>query len=157
MEQDGQIKDAVCYACFSKDVTPISEGTLTKFANAAIPQVTLSAKKSFIDVNNKKLARNRPNWNAMLEECEADGIKTIVVPAVSMLSHNGLDALSLAKDVKRKYGIDTYFIFENIYTGSENVDTDISFYGMIQDHLDRLKKQKKKMKKIFAELTESED
>lgn len=157
MEQDGQVKAAVCYACFSKDVTPISEDILTEFANAAMPQVTLSVKKSFIDVSNKKLARNRPNWNAMLEECEADGIKTIVVPAVTLLSYNGFDALSLAKEVKRKFSIDTYFIYEDIFTGAENVDSEISFYGMIQDYLERQKKQKKKLKKIFAELTENED
>ena len=93
----------------------------------------------------------------MLEECEADGIKTIVVPAVTLLSYNGFDALSLAKEVKRKYSIDTYFIYEDIFTGAENVDSEISFYGMIQDYLERQKKQKKKLKKIFAELTENED
>lgn len=70
---------------------------------------------------------------------------------------NGFDALSLAKEVKRKYSIDTYFIYEDIFTGAENVDSEISFYGMIQDYLDRQKKQKKKLKKIFAELTENED
>lgn len=157
MEQDGQMKEAVCYACFSNEATPIGEDVLTEFANAAIPQVTLPVKKSFIDINNKKSAKNRPNWNAMLEECEADGIKIVVVPAVTMLSYNSFDALVLAKDIKRKYGIDTYFLFENIFTGSENADKDISFYGMIQDYLDKQKKQKKKMKKLFAELTVSED
>lgn len=153
MEQESQIREAMCYACLS---ALISEEMLTEFANAAIPQITLSVKKSFIDGNSKQSAKNRPSWNAMLAECEADGIQTIVVPTVTMLSQNGLDALSLAKSVKRKYGIDTYFILENIYTGSESVDTDISFYGVIQDYLEHQKKQKKKMKKIFAELAESE-
>lgn len=157
MKQDGQMKEAVCYACFSNEKTPVDENTLTKFANTAIPQVTLSVKKSFIDISNKKSAKNRPNWNAMLEECEADGIQIVVVPAVTMLSYNNFDALILAKDIKREYGINTYFLFENIFTGSETANMDMSFYGMIQDYLDKQKKQKKKLKKIFAELTVSED
>ena len=153
MDTEVQLKKAYGYACFSKNTQPISDDLLTDFANAAIPQVATTVVKSFVDTNNKKYARNRPRWNAMLEECEAEGIKMIVIPAISLLSYVTYDAIALVRDIKRKYGIDTYFLMENIYTGAENANEQLQMQALLIEFEEAQKKEKRRLKRIFKELT----
>lgn len=153
MESEVKVKKAFGYACFSKNKQPISDSLLTEFADAALPQVASAVVKSFVDTNNKKSAKNRPSWNAMLEECEAEDIKLVVIPAISMLSYTIYDAIAIVRDIKRKYGIDTYFLMENIYTGFDNADMQFQLQGLIAEHMESQKKEKKRLKKIFDELT----
>ncbi len=153
MDSETQLKKAYGYACFSKNTQPISDDLLTEFTNAAIPQVTTTIIKSFVDTNNKKSAKNRPSWNAMLEECEADDIKLIVIPAISMLSYVTYDTIAVVRDIKRKYGIDTYFIMENIYTGAENANEQLQMQALLIEFEESQKKEKRRLKRIFKELT----
>lgn len=124
MEQDGQIIRGLCYACFSGAATPVDEKIMTEFANAVSP-ASVRIEKSFVDKRNKKTARNRPEWNALLEECSIEGIDYVVIPAMSMLSYHLQDAVDVAREVRFKYGINIHFLYEDIFTGSKTTDQEL--------------------------------
>ena len=62
-----------------------------------------------------------------------------------------------AKEAKRKYGVDMYFLIERLDTASENADERIDVYLMLQEQLEQQQKQKKKLRKLFRELGEVMD
>lgn len=129
MEQEGQIIHGYCYACFTGTSTPIDEDLMTKFANAVSP-ASVKIEKSFTDKRNKKAPRNRPGWNAMLMECQIEGISHIVIPAMSMLSYHLSLAIEVAREVRKKYNIKIHFLYEDIYTGGEETDQEL-YMGLL--------------------------
>lgn len=124
MEQEGQIIRGLCYACFPGSSTPVDEDLLTKFANAVSP-ASVKIEKSFVDIRNKKAPRNRPNWNAILEECQFEDIDYIVIPAITMLSYQLSTAIEVAREVRKKYNIKIHFLYEDIFTGGEETDQEL--------------------------------
>lgn len=124
MEQDGQIIRGLCYACFPGTSQPVDEELLTRFANAVSP-ASVKIEKSFVDIRNKKAPRNRPNWNAILEECQFEDIDYIVIPAIAMLSYHLSTAIEVAREVRKKYNIKIHFLYEDICTGGEETDQEL--------------------------------
>lgn len=124
MEQEGQITRGLCYACFPGSSKPVDEELLTRFANAVSP-ASVKIVKSFVDIRNKKSPRNRPNWNAVLEECQFEDIDYIVIPAISMLSYHLSTAIEVAREVRKKYNIKIHFLYEDICTGGEETDQEL--------------------------------
>ncbi len=154
MESEQKMKKAFCYACFPRTTEPVEDELMTAFINAALPKVNTQVINSFIDNDNKKQPKNRPNWNAMLEECKDEEIDLIIIPAIAMLAHNTFDAISIAREAKRKHSVDFFFLLENIYTAEDDADTKLSFYSMIQEQIEIQNKQKKKMRKLFKKVCE---
>lgn len=157
MENESQIKRAFCYACFPKTSEAVDDALMTACINEALPQVNTYVVKSFVDVDNKKQPKNRPNWNAMIEECQEENINLIVLPEVAMLAHNTMDAILYAKEAKRKYGVDMYFLIERLDTASENADERLNDYLMLQEQFEQQQKRRKKLRKLFRELGEVMD
>ncbi len=63
------------------------------------------------------------------------------------------DAIAVVRDIKRKYGIDTYFLMENIYTGAENANEQLQMQALLIEFEEAQKKEKRRLKRIFKELT----
>lgn len=145
MEQDGQIIRGLCYACFSGQATPVSEKIMAAFANALSP-ASVKIEKAFVEKGNKKAPRNRPEWNALLEECHIEGIDYVVIPAMSMLSYHLSTAVDVAREVRRKYDIRIHFLYEDICTG--NKATDQELYADVLSAIDYEQHRKNRLKSM---------
>lgn len=139
MEQEGQIKRALCYACFTGAATPVDAEIMTKFANAVSP-ASVRIEKSFVDRKNKKSPKNRPEWNALLEECHIEGIDYVVIPSMTMLSYHLSDAVDVAREIRLKYGINIHFLYEDIFTGNKTTDQELYIdYFSVLDYEEKRK------------------
>lgn len=145
MEQDGQIIRGLCYACFSGQATPVSEKIMAAFANAVSP-ASVRIEKAFVEKGNKKAPRNRPEWNALLEECHIEGIDYVVIPAMSMLSYHLLKAVDVAREIQKKYGINIHFLYEDVYTGSKGTDQEL--YADVLSAIDYEQRRKNRLKSL---------
>ena len=125
---------------------------MTRFANAALPPNSVVVVKSFIDINNKALLRDRPGWTAMLDECGKDGIKTIVIPAFSMLSHNYNDTFSAVKCLKKNGEINTLFLLENSFSATDEGQMQMHLQCFLYDFMENHKDEKRKLRRIFKEV-----
>ena len=155
MEQNS-ITPAVCYACFKPDQKAVSEKDLLEFVNRAIPFVNLNITNLFMEYTNRKLTKNRPAWSEMMAECDAEDIHIVIVPSITMLARNDSDAIALIRECKRKRGIDFYFIYEKIFTKTEDSDLALAFHCATMQYLDEQAKYKKQLRDLFRQVTEEE-
>ncbi len=140
------------YACFPKDVkVDVSKELMSAFINASLPYASVEVVDSFVEPNNRKGFVNRWEWKAMMKRCREEGVKLIVIPAIKMLSYYLVDALDKAKKVKEEFGIDIYFMLEDIHTGAEDVKMKIDFHCVLQQQIDTLEDKKKSFRKTFRE------
>ena len=155
MEQDN-VTPAVCYACFKPDQKAVSEKDLLEFVNCAIPFVNFNITNLFMEYTNRKLTRNRPAWSEMMAECDAENIHIVIVPSLTMLARNDSDAIALIRECKRKHGLDFYFIYEKIFTKTEDADLALAFHSAVDQYLDEQAKYKKHLRDLFRQVAEEE-
>ncbi len=149
---DKQPIKAFGYACFPKDTKiTVSPDLMSAFIAAALPYTPVEVVDSFIESNSKKGFVTRWKWHSMIERCQEEGVKLIVIPAIKLLSYHTMEALDKAKKIKAEYDIDTYFILEDIQTGSEDAPMRINMHCLIQQYNDDLGDRKNSLRNKFRE------
>lgn len=140
------------YACFPRDTkVDVNKELMSAFINASLPYISVEVVDSFVEPNNRKGFVNRWEWNTMMKRCQEEGVKLIVIPAIKMLSYYLLDAMDKAKQIKQEYGIDIYFMLEDIYTGAEDAKMKIEFHCVLQQQIEALENKKKVFRNTFNE------
>lgn len=149
-----QVQKAYCYTCFSKTAEPIGTTLMTEFMNTTLQQRNIQVIDSFVDTNSKQVTHRRHYWRIVLEKCVDEGVKLIVVPAMSMLMHSHFETIMLVRDVKKRYGIDFYFLFEDILTSTEDADSALMAQSVLKDEIAARKTQKKALRSIYTQVAE---
>lgn len=85
-----------------------------------------------------------------------EDIHIVIVPSITMLARNDNDAIALIRECKRKRGIDFYFIYERIFTKTEDSDLALAFHSATMQYLDEQAKYKKHLRDLFRQVAEEE-
>ncbi len=149
-----QVQKAYCYTCFSKTAEPIGTTLMTEFMNTTLQQRNIQVIDSFIDTNSKQLTHRRHYWRVVLKKCVDEGVKLIVVPAMPMLIHSHHETVIFVREIKQQYGIDFYFLFEDILTGTEDADSALVAQSVLKDEIAAQKAQKKVLRSICTQVAE---
>ncbi len=155
------MKRVICYAnlnCFNSPDN-VTDEHMQKFFIEALREMPNRPALEVVDVIVDRYPpeiyyKKREGWKKLLEICKNDGVDTIVVPTVQMVTKGLADILELFRDMHSTYDCDIYFMYEKIGSSEKECEMLLSFFATVEHENNELKKSERKLRGHFYDATQ---
>ena len=155
------MKRVICYANLNSFNSPdnITDEHMKKFFIEALTEIPNRPALEVVDVIVDRCApevyyKKRKGWQKLLEICEKDVIDTIIVPSTCMVTQGIVDIVDLFGDMRSTYDCNLYFMYEQIDSSVKESEMQLSFFSVVEQEKNNLKKVERKMRGHFYDATQ---
>ena len=147
---------AICYANLNSFNSPenITDEQMKAFFTAYITNTETEIVDIIIDRYLPDIFfAHRDGWRKIAELCRQEKIDLIIIPTVRMLATPLFDVFQANYDIKKMYGCEVRYLYENLCSIDENYDRQLQFFTCAEDELKKRNWRKNRLRSVFAEVT----
>lgn len=110
----------------------------------------------FTDYGKPKSVSKRAGWNQLLEAKKQGMFDVICIPSIRLLSPYPQDAFSIAQELSSgPYPVEVLFLCEDLHSSHPDFRTVFSLHLAAEDHIQKVKKKERDIKKFLKEIQTS--
>lgn len=147
---------AIIYASFPASSKVVSEDALIATAASAIEYFHCEIRQTVIDYSGDISCTRREEWVDLIQSCESEHVDLLIIPSILMLSHNLSDAVTYVRYLLDHYpSLNLYFLYENLYSGSDRFDLGLKFHFTSESHKHTLAQRKRNLRQLYKTASSS--